>query len=222
MWQPQARALSHSFRVLVPDLPGHGVHTGIRFHLNEAIEGLKKLIDTEANGRAVLVGMSLGGYVSMEFASRYPEKLSGLVLMSCTAEPTGPGAALYWAGTWVASTAPTPWLSAFKRFIGRFFFSAELGHLVRGNHFRGGAQGVRSIMWKSSAEKIRDFPGPILFINGQRDYPFRSYERRFLRAARQGRLEHIPGAYHVCNLDDPERVNRLIREFAESVSDRSY
>jgi pimeloyl-ACP methyl ester carboxylesterase len=221
MWQLQTRSLSESFRVIVPDMPGHGALAHVRFRLADAVKRIADLVDREAGGRAILTGMSLGGYVAMEFAARHPEKLTGLVLISCTAEPTGLGAALYWGGTWFTSVMPIPWLSAMKRFLGRFFFSEEHAHLVVGNHFRGGAQGIRAIMFKSSVEKVRRFPGPTLFINGQRDYPFRSSERRFFAAARQARLELIPRAYHVCNLDDPPRVNALIRQFAETVSARA-
>ncbi len=217
MWQPQAQALSDSFRVIAADLPGHGSLAALPFRMDDVIERIADLVDREARGPVILAGISLGGYVAMEFAARHPEKAAGLVLLSCTGEPTGPGAALYWAGTWVMSAAPITWLAALKRSLGRILYSPDLAHLLTGYYFRGGAQGIREVLWKSYIEKVRSYPGPVLFINGQRDYPFRSSERRFLAAARQGRLEVIPRAYHVCNLDDPARVTGLIREFAQSV-----
>jgi pimeloyl-ACP methyl ester carboxylesterase len=217
-WQPQAQALSDAFHVIATDLPAHGALAHVPFRMEGVVEWLANLIDREAGGRAILAGISLGGYVTMEFAARHPERCAGLVLLSCTAEPTGLGAAVYWALTWIMTVAPLKWLAALKRLVGRIQYSPEYAHLLTGYHFRGGAQGVRSVLWKSYVEKVGRYPGPILFINGNRDLPFRSSERRFLAAARGGRLEVIPRAYHVCNLDDPPRVTAAIRLFAESLA----
>jgi len=217
-WQPQAQALSDTFHVIAADLPAHGALADTPFRMDEVVDWLSNLVDRHAGGRAIVAGISLGGYVTMEFAARHPEQLAGAVLVSCTAEPTGPGAALFLVATWFMSLAPLPLLRGMKHFIGRFLYSPEMAHLLTGYCFRGGAQGIRAVLWRSYIKKIRGYPGPVLFINGQRDYPFRSSERQFLAAARQGRLEVIPRAYHVCNLDDPARVTELMREFAQEVA----
>jgi len=217
MWQPQAQALSNSFRVIAADLPAHGSLAPVAFHMEDAVARLAELVECEARGPAILVGISLGGYVAMEFAVRHPKRAAGLVLMSCTGEPTSIGAALYWAGTWVMSVAPIAWLAGLKRSLARFLYPSAC-HLLTGYYFRGGAQGIREVLWKSYIEKVRGYPGPILFINGSRDLPFRTSERRFVAAARQGRLEVIRRAYHVCNLDDPARATSAIRSFAESIA----
>jgi len=216
-WQPQARALCDAFRVIAADLPAHGALAGMPFRMDEVAAWLSNLITQHAGGRAIVAGISLGGYVTMEFASRHPEQVAGAVLLSCTAEPTGPGAALFLLGTWFMSLAPLPLLRAMKRLVGDFLYSPEAAELLTGFCFRGGAQGIRAVLWRSYSKKIHEYPSPVLFINGQRDWPFRLNERRFLAAARQGRLELIPRAYHVCNLDDPARVTSLIREFANSL-----
>ena len=218
MWRPQAQPLSDSFRVITPDFPGHGALAHLPFRMDDVIARLADLIDREAGGRTVLAGLSLGGYVAMEFAARHPEKLHGVVLLSCTAEPTGPGAALYWLATWFMSTAPISLLSAMKGVMARLLVGSDLSSFIDGNYFRGGGQGIRAVMWSSSIEKVRRYRGPILFINGKRDYPFRSRERSFLAAAHQARLELIPRAYHPCNLNDPGRVTAAIRQFAQTVT----
>jgi pimeloyl-ACP methyl ester carboxylesterase len=220
-WQPQARALSDAFHVIAADLPAHGALSGMPFRMGEVVAWLSNLISQHAGGRAIVAGISLGGYVAMEFASRHPEQVAGAVLVSCTAEPTGPGAALFLVATWFMSLAPLGVLKAMKRTVGRILYSPDAAELLTGFFFRGGAQGIRAVLWRSYLEKIRAYSGPVLFINGQRDYPFRSSERRFLAGARQGRLEVIPRAYHVCNLDDPASVNAVIRDFARAFSNKS-
>jgi len=218
MWKLQAEALAGPFRVIVPDYHGHGALAHLPFRMDDVMEYIAGLVDREAGGSAVAVGLSLGGYLTMEFATRYPEKLRGIVLMGCTAEPTGIGAALYWLATCVMSTAPLPILAGLKAGMGRLLLGREMAPLLNGSWFRGGAQGCRAVMWKSSIEKVRRYSGPILFINGSRDYPFRTRERSFLKAAPHARLELIPRGYHPCNLSDPTRVTLAIRRFAESLA----
>ena len=61
MWAPQRRVLSDEFRVVAPDLPGHGARADRDFRLGRAVDLLDEVIDEEAGGNAVVVGLSLGG-----------------------------------------------------------------------------------------------------------------------------------------------------------------
>ena len=54
------------------------------------------LIEREAHdGRAIVVGLSLGGYVAMAVAASSPERVAGLVISGATAEPIGARALAY-------------------------------------------------------------------------------------------------------------------------------
>lgn len=89
MWHPQVAALSGGFRVVALDLPGHGALRDRTFDWDEAIEEILRVIDEAAGGRAVLCGLSLGGYLAMEVAAAHPERVAGLVISSASAEPMG-------------------------------------------------------------------------------------------------------------------------------------
>ena len=72
------------------DLPAHGSRASETFTLDSAVESLATTIrDEAADGRAVVVGLSLGGYVGMALAAREPDLVRGLVLSGATAEPVG-------------------------------------------------------------------------------------------------------------------------------------
>lgn len=77
MWEPQMGRLSSRFRVIAADLPGHGSRKDELFHVERAVEELAEVIDQAAGGRALVVGLSLGGYIAMEFGARYPRKAAG-------------------------------------------------------------------------------------------------------------------------------------------------
>ena len=94
-WLPQLRRLSDRYRCIAVDLPGHGARRGEPFTMAGASDAVVAAIEAEAPaGRAVIVGLSLGGYVAIETAERCPERVAGLVLAGCSAEPVGPVAAV--------------------------------------------------------------------------------------------------------------------------------
>lgn len=87
MWDDYAAALSGDFRVITIDLPGHGqsacfgyVHT-----MEEMAEVVKAVADKLRLKRYSLIGHSMGGYVALAFAERYPDIPKGIVLFYSTA-----------------------------------------------------------------------------------------------------------------------------------------
>jgi pimeloyl-ACP methyl ester carboxylesterase len=70
MWLPQMEALADDFRVIALDLPGHGVLASTPFRLETALAVIDDVIRRGASGRALVVGLSLGGYLAMELARR--------------------------------------------------------------------------------------------------------------------------------------------------------
>ena len=82
MWRPQLELLQGEFRVLAPDLPGHGAHTSSAFRLDEAAEEVQALLSRAVEYKACLVGESMGGYIALAVAAREPDKVAGLVLSS--------------------------------------------------------------------------------------------------------------------------------------------
>jgi pimeloyl-ACP methyl ester carboxylesterase len=81
-WVDVAPALARRFRVLVPDLPGHGLSTPLAgaTTLNPYAERLADVADAEGLAETVLVGHSLGALVSLRLAVTRPERVTALVL----------------------------------------------------------------------------------------------------------------------------------------------
>jgi pimeloyl-ACP methyl ester carboxylesterase len=219
MWQPQIEALTTEFRLIALDLPGHGSLRGEPFELDRAVEHIAQIVDHAGNGRALIVGLSLGGYVAMEFGKRYPEKAAGLVIASASAEPAGwynlPYKVLFAA----MAHLPEGWLSQLNRaaFLAVYGKKRAQPLVAPGFFMRGAAAGIRDVMNREFASKLAAYPGPVLLLNGALDLGFRMHEKRFLRIARQARLEIIPKAYHISNIDQPGLFSQAVRRFAESL-----
>lgn len=68
--------------VIAPDLPGSGGSTGIANLSMELIaDGVKAILDAEGISKAIIAGHSMGGYVCMAFAAKYPDMISGIAMV---------------------------------------------------------------------------------------------------------------------------------------------
>ncbi len=82
MWKEHSSALSKQYKVVSVDLPGHG-KTGI-WPNNHSMEWMAEIVsvvlDAEKVTSCVMIGHSMGGYVTLAFAEKYKEKLLGFGL----------------------------------------------------------------------------------------------------------------------------------------------
>src|ERR1051326_356905 len=81
--------LSKSFRVISIDLPGHGQTPSLGYiHTMELMaECVKSVLDFSGIRKYVVIGHSMGGYVALAFAEKFPQHIAGLCLFHSTAMP---------------------------------------------------------------------------------------------------------------------------------------
>lgn len=86
IWAEFAPLLSAKLRIISMDIPGHGHSAcwGKEHSMSELAASVKCVMEAENISKAIIVGHSMGGYVVMEFASLYPEKLLAYVLFHST------------------------------------------------------------------------------------------------------------------------------------------
>jgi len=87
-WLPMARELAHDHRVVLVELPGHGVsEMPSSLSLDELADGLDRALDAEGPGPVTLVGHSIGGLVATAEALRAPGRVRALVLIETALRP---------------------------------------------------------------------------------------------------------------------------------------
>lgn len=219
MWAAQQASLADEFRTIALDLPGHGTRAPEPFTLDGAADALSAAIREHAGGRAVVVGLSLGGYVAMALAAREPERIRGLVLCGATAEPVGPWSLPYRTLAGIMDGVEDDRLRRLNAWYFRRRYPAAIAEpiIAGGFWFRGGATALRALAGERFAPRLTAYPGPTLILNGELDPIFRMGARTFASAARDVRRVRLAGATHLANLDRPAAFSDAVRRFARSL-----
>lgn len=216
-WLPQIGALSTTYCLILPDLPGHGALRDTPFRMETAVETLCKAVEIEAPDRRVaVIGVSLGGHVAALFASRYPEKITALVLSGASMNYKG------LTGLWMR----------FSAFLITKLFKEERMRVQGEQNIRrkwpketaeaviaagifpaGAAQSFLELPKYDFRALLSSITAPILILNGELDKPNRKGEAAFAAAAPNARVSVIPGAGHACSIEQPEIYNQRLIGF---------
>ena len=88
-WEYQINHFAHQYRVVVPDLRGHGQSDApyTRYTMDEMVEDLHNIVETlQLPDKFILVGHSFGGSICVEYANSHGDRLEKLVLIATAGE----------------------------------------------------------------------------------------------------------------------------------------
>ena len=219
MWDDQHRALADRWRVISWDMRGHGQTDSpddpARYSAGLTVADMRALLQQLGVERAVIGGLSLGGYVSLAFALAHPGMTRALVICD-----SGPGyrnaearAAWNARAHERATNLEAKGLDALAR------RSRETQQAVH-RSAQGLAHAARGMLAQESSQVIDGLTSirvPTLIVVGDQDQPFVAPSEYMAKKIPGARLEVIPGAGHSSNLDQPEIFNRVLREFLASL-----
>lgn len=82
LWDEQVNALTHSYRVIVPDLRGFGETDASAgpATMNRMAQDVARLLDHLEISQAAVGGLSMGGYVTLAFYKQFPSRVRALIL----------------------------------------------------------------------------------------------------------------------------------------------
>lgn len=220
-WVPQREDLTDEFRYVAMDLPGHGEWDDQDFRLEVAVDRLDEVIERAADGSAAVVGLSLGGYVATEYASRHPEKVDALVISGSSANPVGRLETLTKVVSTIAEYASksdrinsaATWLN--ERFIKSLDLppDAEREILDAGFFPEQFSEGGFELAGRDFRAAFAEYPGPAFVLNGKWDLLNRLGEKKHAKASPNAAAGAIPGTGHVCTLEKPDVYASAVRRF---------
>lgn len=220
-WSAQMRLLSARYRCVAVDLPGHGALGGDAFTLDGAVDVVRRAVEAEVvSGRAVLVGLSLGGYVAIETAAAHPDRVAGLVLAGCSGEAFGPMALPFRLFRALLSRVPGPALQLANTGFFRLRYPRRIASpIVEGGFWSaGGAAALTALIGRRYLDRLARLWTPVLVLNGALDPVFGPQGDYWAASCRRGRHTLVPRAMHLSNLDRPVTFSRLVARFTDEAS----
>ncbi|MDX2378609.1 MAG: alpha/beta fold hydrolase [Acidimicrobiia bacterium] len=214
MFERSAEVLSSHFRVVTWDQRGHGGSDSPddpdAYSVDTTMADMAALLDEHGTGSGVLVGHSLGGYLSLEFARRHPERVEALVLVGA-----GPG--------FRKDDARAEW----NRFTARIADRAEergMAALDRERDLHGdlhssvdglvrSARGVLPQDGSAVLDSLSSISVPTLVIVGANDAQFRASADHMAAKIPDARLVIVPDAGHSINVEQPEAFEAAVVSF---------
>ncbi|PRX97415.1 alpha/beta fold hydrolase [Allonocardiopsis opalescens] len=216
IWERQVAGLAADFRVLVPDLPGHGRSNGrpwVSFADTAAlVAGL--LAERVPGGRAQVVGLSLGGYVGMHLAVEHPERVAGLTVSGINVLPFANAAWIRLLGRMMTPMMRwEPVLRANARTL-KVSEAEYAGYRASALQMDKGA--VRRVTEEALAFRIPDGAGsvacPVLAVAGGNEVEsVRRSLPEIAAAFPSGEARLVPGVGHAWNGERPELFTGLVR-----------
>jgi pimeloyl-ACP methyl ester carboxylesterase len=230
MFDPQISALNDEYRTVAYDLRARTDQYAGPYDLYDLADDAAALVDALDIDSFVLCGMSMGGFMTLRFAERYPDRLAGLVLIDTIAEPHTD-----------AEREQYRQLAAQAREEGAF--TEAMIEVARDQLFGETTRSTNPELprhwverwetypteafyhemhsWLDRPDFTDELPGidtPVLSLHGEEDVSLEPERTEsMLEALPDARQEIIPEAGHSSNTENPEAANDALRTFLDEV-----
>jgi len=226
MWQKQMEDLKTSYRVIACDIRGFGKSKDEVSHLsiNLFAEDLIKFMDTLNISKAVICGLSMGGFIALNVIEKFPERFEALILCDtqCIADTTEVKIQRYKTIDQIIEHGPNNFNDAFTNSV---FYSDTLDEnklivdslreIVFANSKHIIVAGLNALAERAeTCSTLNKIKIPTLIICGKEDSVTPLVQSEMMhKEIKESLLHVIKNAGHVSNLEHPIEFNETLRNF---------
>ncbi len=228
MWEPQIEFLKERFRVIAYDLRGHG-KSGVgdgQYMLEFFVDDLVALLDYLKIKRAVLCGLSMGGYIALRAVERNPERVVGMILADTQARADSNEAKLKRAAA--IKSVKVNGVGAYADSFVKSVFTPEtlvskndvvekIRRIIQSNSVLGICGALLALAGRTdTTEALPGIKIPTLILVGEKDMltpPSASKEMH--DRISNSEIHLIPNAAHMSNLENSEEFNKRALNFQD-------
>jgi 3-oxoadipate enol-lactonase len=223
-WDPQVAALRERFRIVVPDLRGHGDSAG-HFDFETAVEDILVLLDHLVVDKVVLVGLSLGANIAQAVVRRAPDRVLALVVADATCNTATRHPLAATAGVTALRMQALQSPAAFARQTARATADdPEVQQYVldvNANRSSRETVDILSSLLTTALAPDPEYrlPVPTLLVHGDHDRigDIAASLRTWAQRDPNARYAVIPHAGHASNLDNPDAFTAVLDAFLADV-----
>jgi 3-oxoadipate enol-lactonase len=226
MWKPQLSALPNDIRVINYDIRGHG-DSGVgegQFTIEHFVDDLIALLGYLNIKKAVLCGLSMGGYIALRAYEKHPDRISGLILCDTKSESDTNEAKIKRAASikaikesGVAAFADDFVKSIFweKTFVNNPEIVESVKQMICKNSPVGICGALLALAARTDTTQVLNFINiPTCIIVGEYDKLISLSSAQAMHKAVIGSELHIlPNAGHMSNLENSQEFNNRIVSF---------
>ncbi|MCL4237296.1 MAG: alpha/beta fold hydrolase [Anaerolineae bacterium] len=225
LWRAQIAALGDAYRVIAPDLRGHGASPAPAgdYSMDSLAADVAALLDRLGVERAVWVGHSMGGYVALAALRTLPQRVAGLALCASHpfADPPEKAASRRASAEQARREGTAPVVSGMLPLLFRPGTNLETvpAHLIRSMMLRTPPQGVAGVLDGMAArpdavDMLRPPAPPKAILAGREDQIVRLADLQALVAELPHVALHVmDGAGHLPMIEQPEATTAALRAF---------
>ena len=228
-WLPAAQALLPRYRVILPDLRGHGqsgVGEGPATVAKHAAD-VKRILEDAGVGRVVIVGASIGGYVLFECWRQFRARIAGFALC-CTrpqADTEEARANRMKLAEDVLNRGTAPYLDSFvPRLFGKTTLETRPDRMADARALMTMTPRALAQVQQGMAERPDSVPtlatmqAPALVVGGEEDALSSHADAELMHKSIAGSaLRVVTKAGHYAPWEEPEEVGRILRQFVDEV-----
>ncbi len=226
-WQKQVEFFKDRYTVVTWDVRGHGYSTlpDGPVDSEDFTADLISLMDHLGIEKAILCGLSMGGHISLQTAVRYPNRVTGLILIGTPCSNTFNLFEKVFVPVNRLSSRFIPMktygkmqaqmLSKFNKSNAEYI--KEAVSMIPHNNWNRIWAAVTRMESRADLPKIQC---PTLLLIGDHDNLTKRQQSYMLENISNCQMVTIPNAQHGTNLDNPEAVNQAIMEFVQNIQER--